>query len=87
MALDAWKRGQARDLAHRSPPIRFSDEDFAAGWRLGDYELVEPDAPVAPFRDVPVILALRDARGRTARRETAYQVTTSPGLAVLRSDP
>jgi hypothetical protein len=65
VALDAWKRGQACDLARRSPPIRFSDDDVAAGWRLDDYELVEPDAAVAPFRDVPVILSLRNARGRS----------------------
>lgn len=86
-ALDAWKRGKARELSRATPPVRFSDDDLAAGWRLDDYELVEPDAEIAPNRDVAVILSLRDARGRTARRETTYQVATSPGLAVLRSDP
>jgi hypothetical protein len=86
-ALDAWKRGDARSLARRDPPIRFVDDDLTAGWRLSDYELEEPDAPVSLHKNVPVILSLRDARGKTVRRETHYQVATEPGLAVLRSDP
>lgn len=86
-ALEAWKQGRAKGLAKRSPPIRFSDDDFAAGLQLADYGLVEPDATVGPLQDVPVILSLRGTRGATVRRETTYQVSTSPGLAVIRSDP
>jgi hypothetical protein len=86
-ALDAWKRGEARALARRAPPVRFVDEDFAAGWKLADYEIVEPDTPIRQFENVAVILSLRDKGGRTVRRETAYQVVTDPALAVLRSDP
>jgi hypothetical protein len=86
-ALDAWKQGKGKDLSKQQPPIRFVDEDFAAGYRLVEFDLVEPDAPILPFKNVPVILSLRDPRGRTVRRETAYQVTTSPAIAVLRSDP
>ncbi|MHC5545016.1 hypothetical protein ACYOEI_42815, partial [Singulisphaera rosea] len=86
-ALDAWKKGEARSLARRDPPIRFVDDDLAAGLRLVEYELEEPDAPLLPFKDVPVILSMRDARGKTVRRETSYQVATDPKLAVLRSDP
>jgi hypothetical protein len=85
-ALDAWKRGEARALARRTPPFRFVDEDFAAGWKLADYEIEEPDAPIRRFENVAVILSLRDKGGRTVRRETTYQVTTDPALAVLRSD-
>lgn len=85
-ALDAWKDGQAKALPRRNPPIRLADEDLAAGWRLTEYEIEEPDAPVVPNKDVAVILSLRDAKGKTARREARYQVSTEPGLAVLRSD-
>jgi hypothetical protein len=85
-ALDAWKSGKAQSLSRRNPPIRFEDEDFTAGFRLADFELEEPDAPVPAYSDVPVILSLRDRRGKSVRRETRYQVTTAPGLAVLRSD-
>jgi hypothetical protein len=86
-ALDTWKRGEARALARRKPPIRFVDEDFMAGLRLTDFELDEPDTPILPYKDVPVILSMRDKRGRVIRREAHYQVTTDPALAVLRSDP
>jgi hypothetical protein len=55
--------------------------------QLSDYEIEEPDAPVSLHKNIPVILSLRDARGRAVRRETQYQVATEPGLAVLRSDP
>jgi hypothetical protein len=86
-ALDAWKKGEARALARRKPPIRFVDDDFVAGLRLSDYEIEEPDAPIGLHKDVSVILSLRDARGKVVRREANYQVATEPGLAVLRSDP
>jgi hypothetical protein len=86
-ALDAWKKGEAKALPRRKPPIRFVDDDFATGMRLADYEIDEPDAPIALHKDVEVILSLRDAAGKTVRREARYQVATEPTLAVLRSDP
>ena len=85
-ALDAWKDGEARGLPRRKPPIRFEDDDLAAGLRLAEYELEEPDAPIGLHQDVPVILSMRDARGQVVRREARYQVATTPALAVLRSD-
>jgi hypothetical protein len=85
-ALDAWKKGEARSLAQRNPPIRFNDDDFMAGLRLSDYEIEEPDREIQSHKDVEVILSPRDARGMVIRREARYQVATRPGLAVLRSD-
>jgi hypothetical protein len=61
-------------------------DDFVAGMRLTDYEIEEPDLPVALHKDGEVILSLRDPRGNRVRREARYQVATEPGLAVLRSD-
>ncbi len=85
-ALDAWKNGDARVLARRKPPIRFVDDDYSAGFRLTEYEIDEPDAPIELHRDVAVNLSLRDKKGKAVTREAHYQVGTSPGLAVLRSD-
>jgi hypothetical protein len=85
-ALDSWKKGDARTLVKRKPPIRFVDDDSIAGLRLVDYEIEEPDAPIELHKDVSVILSLRDQGGKVIRREARYQVATSPGLAVLRSD-
>ncbi len=85
-ALDAWKKGEAKSLSKRNPPIRFDDDDLLAGLRLSDYEIEEPDLPLKPHQDVSVILSMRDARGKSVRREASYQVGTEPTLAVLRSD-
>ncbi len=85
-ALEAWKKGEARALARRSPPIRLDDDDWKAGLKLADYEIEEPDREIELHQDVEVILSLRDARGNVIRREARYQVATKPGLAVLRSD-
>jgi hypothetical protein len=85
-ALDAWKKGEAKSLTKRNPPIRFVDDDLLAGLRLSDYEIEEPDLPLKPHQNVSVILSLRDARGKSVRREASYQVGTEPTLAVLRSD-
>jgi hypothetical protein len=84
--LDAWKKGEAKALAKRNPPIRFFDDDLVAGLRLADYEIEEPDLPIKLHEDVAVILELRDAKGKGVRREARYQVGTDPTLSVLRSD-
>jgi hypothetical protein len=85
-ALDAWQKGEARSQARRKPPIRFEDDDLAAGFRLLDYEIDAPDAPRGPHHDVPVMLSLKDPRGKVIQREARYQVAIEPALAVLRSD-
>jgi hypothetical protein len=85
-ALDAWKKGVAKSLAKRMPPIRFVDDDLLTGLRLSDYEIDEPDLPVKLHQDVSVRLSLRDAQGRSIQREARYQVGTDPTLSVLRSD-
>lgn len=85
-ALDAWKQGKVADLSRRTPPVRFVDEDHAAGAVLVAYELAD-DADVRPFVTVPVKLSLRDRRGQTRQVEAGYQVTLEPRLAVLRADP
>ncbi len=85
-ALDAWKKGEAKSLPKRNPPIRFVDDDLISGLRLSEYEIEEPDLPVKLHQDIAVILEMRDARGTRVRREARYQVGTDPTLSVLRSD-
>jgi hypothetical protein len=85
-ALDAWKKGEAKALATRKPPIRFVDDDLVQGMRLLEYEIEEPEGPTALHQNVNVILSLRDAQGKPVRREARYQVAIEPMLAVLRSD-
>ena len=85
-ALDAWKKGEAKSLAKRQPPIRFEDDDLLSGYRLSEYEIEEPDSPIKSHQDVEVILMMKDRQGKNVRREATYQVGLDPKLSVLRSD-
>jgi hypothetical protein len=84
-ALDSWKQGQPQRLAAGAPPIRFEDDDWAAGWRLMEYRLSEPTRPIRPFENVGVTLTLQRESHRV-ERTAAYQVSLSPQRAVLRGD-
>src|SRR4051812_38271862 len=64
-AMDAWKRDQVAGLARRKPPIRFADEDQAAGWKLIDYEVAGEGAEIGGRPSTAVSLTLRDRRGQT----------------------
>lgn len=86
-ALTAWKEGKAKTLAKRNPPIRFVDEDWRAGYRLTKFELVNPDEPIQPRKGAQIQLTLTDRSGKTTTRPAEYQITLTPNLAVLRSDP
>lgn len=86
-ALDAWKKGEAKALAKRTPPIRFIDDDQIAGYRLSGYRIGDGAAPAGPHQRVAVSLDLLDPRGRPAHREVGYQVAVGPAPAVLRDDP
>ncbi len=83
--LDAWKTGQAHTLASQTPPIRFQDDDYMAGWRLADYQLVNPKQQIQSFRDVPVQVNLIDRQGKPLQKTVTYQVGLDP-LTVQRSD-
>lgn len=86
-ALTAWKDGKAKSLAKRTPPIRFVDEDWRAGYRLVKFDVVAPEEPIEPWKGTRVQLTLIDRNGKTIERPADYQVSLSPNLAVLRSDP
>ena len=84
-ALDEWKAGRAAGLGKRSPPVRFVDDDLAAGALLLDYKM-PASGPAKAFESVRVELTLRTRQGQTATRPALYQVVLSPSPAVLRAD-
>jgi len=86
-ALTAWKDGKVKSLAKRTPPIRFVDEDWRAGYRLTHFEVVHPDEPIQPRKGTHIQLTLIAPHGKTIDRPAEYQITLSPNIAVLRSDP
>lgn len=83
--LDAWKEGRVDTLATLTPPRRFQDDDYSAGWQLTKYELIEPVPVIVPFRDVSVQLFLRDLQGKDVQKKATYQVGLDP-ITVQRSD-
>lgn len=86
-ALNAWEQEKASGLSRQKPPIRFVDDDLAAGCQLSDYEFMPDSEPIRAFQNTPVMLTVRNRRGVTVRKAANYQVTLEPELAVLRSDP
>ena len=85
-ALDAWKAGHPESLSTRSPAIRFADEDQKAGFQLVDYEFADESAQIKPFKNVKMVLMLKDQQGGASRKIASYQLGVEPGLTVLRSD-
>jgi hypothetical protein len=86
-ALDAWKGGESPEaLARRSPPIHVSDADWHQGLRLERYEASATGRPDGFDVNYPVVLELKDPKGKTVTRKAAYNVATHPRLAIVRQD-
>jgi hypothetical protein len=87
ISLEAWKAGSVAGLARRNPPIRFVDDDWAAGRQLMAYRHEDPDSLSLPFENVFVTLTFQAADGKTVERKVGYQIALIPAFAVLRSEP
>ncbi|MBS0265019.1 MAG: hypothetical protein JSS02_24005 [Planctomycetes bacterium] len=86
-SLDAWKEGRTSNLVERVPPIRFVDDDCAAGRQLVSYQLEDPETFAVPFESVFVRLTLQSTDGKSVERLVGYQLSVTPILSVLRSEP
>jgi hypothetical protein len=86
-ALDAWKNATPMNLNSSEPHIRFVDDDLAAGRKLLAYRLDNPGSVVVPFESVFVYLRLQTAEDKTIERLVGYQISLTPAVAVLRSEP
>ena len=83
-ALLASGQFQAEDIKSRAILL----QDWLTGTKLEDFQLGEESTTVVagPSRLWPVVLKVRDARGKTVARKVAYQVTGSPQISVVRQD-
>jgi hypothetical protein len=85
--LDAWKGGEKPEaLANRSPSIHASDGDWKSGLRLQGYQAVDEGTLVGSDLTYPVVLELKNSRGKIVKKSVVYTVTTHPQLLVLRQD-
>jgi hypothetical protein len=86
-ALDAWKSGEKpADLGKRTPPIQVLDLDWQGGLALVGY-MAEPEGKlVGHDLNYPVVLELKNSKGRTIKKTAVYTVTTRPEILVLRQE-
>ena len=72
-ALEAWKGGGSpRQLTDRA--IAIAEPDWAAGYRLLDYQVKNASAQPQQGPRVVVVLHLQGRGGKTVSREVAYEV-------------
>jgi len=72
-ALEAWKAGGApRQLADQA--IAIADPDWAAGYRLLDFQVKATSAQPQQGPRVVVVLQLEGRAGKRVSREVAYEV-------------
>lgn len=87
VALDAWKAGESpEDLARRAPPLHVRDTDWNGGFRLVGYDAGAEGRRVGYDMNYPVVLELKNPKGRLVKKNAVYTVTTSPELVVLRHE-
>jgi len=86
-SLEAWKAGEVAALRGLMPPIRFVDDDLAAGLELDDYRLNDPEGVIRPHQGVVVELFVQRKGGSLIRKRAEYQVSLWPTVSVLRADP
>jgi hypothetical protein len=86
-ALDVWKAGGALDeLPKASPMIIMADEDWSAGRRIADYEIVEePQLNGSHWRVYAQIKLLHKSQVQKPQR-VCYAVTLGSPTSILRSD-
>jgi hypothetical protein len=86
-ALDAWKAGETPEaLSKRTPSIHVSDTDWKGGFRLIGYQAGEAGRLVGFDMTYPVVLELKDRKGRSVKKTAVYTVSTNPQLLVLRQE-
>jgi len=87
VVLDAWKAGETpQRLESRTPAIHVADPDWSAGFSLVGYQADSAGRLVGYDMNYPVVLELKDAKGRSLKKEAVYVITTAPMFLVLRQE-
>jgi hypothetical protein len=80
--LNAWKSGEKSD--DLQPAIIGKDEDWSAGAKLLEYELLPNEMDGGSNLHIPVRLTLKNAQGSESKLDVTYIVGTSPKVTVFR---
>lgn len=87
--LDGWKQGRTfQEMADRTPPLYFRDDDLNRKSRLLDYQIEGDGRPLGTGYSYVVGLTLQDKDGTRppAKKRVAYTVVTEPKTAISRED-
>lgn len=87
-ALDAWKAGDTHDAYRQAcPNVTVVDRQWQQGAKLLGYEIDGAGKPDGFDVQFAVALTTADAAGKPAKQKVTYNVSTSPALVIVRSDP
>jgi hypothetical protein len=86
-ALDCWKlRITPEELQAAQPPITVADEEWRAGRRLVEFQLLAGEQPLGTSIYWPVRLKVVGTDGREQVADVTYIVCTSPIIHISRQD-
>jgi len=86
-ALTCWCRRSAPEMLQSSePPITIADEDWHAGCRLIEFQLLSGEIATGATLRWPVRLRLARANGRVQVIDTTYVIAHSHTMHIARSD-
>jgi hypothetical protein len=86
-ALNCWRgRITPDELRSAMPPIAFADEDWHAGRRLIEFQLLPGHQTAGSTLRWPVRLRLAHGSGRERVVEATYVISTDPAIHISRAD-
>jgi hypothetical protein len=85
--LDAWKAGETQDaLAKASSPVTAVDHQWKKGIKLLDYQVADGNTASGYDIRFSATLTVEDEQGKKKQQKATYNVSTAPGLVVVRKD-
>lgn len=85
--LDQWKSGvKSAELPQQSPPIYVSENLWAKGAKLQEYEIVGDGEMLGPNVRFKISLKYSENDGKVSERAFNYLVTTTPALTFFREE-
>ena len=87
LVLDAWKNGEKlSDVSMREPGIVINDMDWTLGHKLVSYKPSSEARVAGNDMQYPVELELKSPKGRIAKKQAIYHISTTQQKLVLRQD-
>jgi hypothetical protein len=87
VGLEAWKAGdRAASLKAKAPPLEFTDESWAKGDRLLEFQLLRTEGQAGLPLRCTAALKVRDRVGKTVDKEVVYEVRLGNPVVIAR-DP